>query len=229
MFLGSIHSQFDSFFCYFGKFLKFTVSVSLTFPPHSWPCILYTCPPSWLSVKQYFTSLKPSQDVCFWRVLICILNIPNAGHFVNFWYTYMNDFYFHCHDKDLWSSLQIVSMVKNEPHFFPPFCIILQLFCAVFLLHSVKFYCCYYSYRWVDCLETKCRFLMETDSLESIEFLCSKRECIDNLVTIRSYSKCWSPVDIFRRNHGFQMYTFYPILTLSSLTLCFTFKVCKLY
>lgn len=60
--------------------------------------------PLWLSVKQYFTSLKPSQDVCFWRVLICILNIPNAGHFVNFWYTYMNDFYFHCHDKDLWSS-----------------------------------------------------------------------------------------------------------------------------
>lgn len=148
------------------------MSVSLTLPPRSWPCILYTYPPSWLSVKQYFTSLKPSQDVCFWRVLICILNIPNAGHFVNFWYTYMNDFYFHCHDKDLWSSLQIVLMVKNEPHFFPPFCMILQLFCAVFLLHSVKFYCCYYYYRWVDCLETKCRFLMETDSLESIEFLC---------------------------------------------------------
>lgn len=50
-------------------------------------------------------SLKPSQNVCFRRVLICILNIPNAGHFVNLWYTYMNDFYFHCHDKDLWSSL----------------------------------------------------------------------------------------------------------------------------
>lgn len=29
---------------------------------------------------------------------------------------------------------------------------------------------------------------METDSLESIEFLCEKRECIDNLVTIRSSS-----------------------------------------
>lgn len=99
-----------------------------------------------LSVKQYFTSLKPSQDVCFWRVLICILNIPNAGHFVNFWYTYMNDFYFHCHDKDLWSSLlcRLYWWWKMSHIFLFLFlCIILQLFCAVFLLHSVKFYCCY--------------------------------------------------------------------------------------
>lgn len=29
-------------------------------------------------------SLKPSQDVRFQRVLICILNIPNAGHLANF-------------------------------------------------------------------------------------------------------------------------------------------------
>lgn len=115
-----------------------------TFPSQSSPCILYMYPPSWLSVKQYFTSFKPCQDVRFWRVLICILNIPNAGHFVNFWYTYTNDFYFHCHDKDLWSSL-LCRLYRwwNEPHFSFPFCIILQLFCAVFLLHSVKFYCCY--------------------------------------------------------------------------------------
>ncbi len=88
--------------------------------------------------------LKPCQNVRFWRVLICILNIPNAGHFVNFWYTYMNDFYFHCHDKDLWSSLlsRLYQWWKMS-HIFFPFCIILQLFCAVFLLHSVKFYCCY--------------------------------------------------------------------------------------
>lgn len=120
---------------------------SLTFPPHPRPSILYMYPQLWLSVKQYFTSLKPSQDVCFWRVLICILNIPNAGHFVNFWYTYMNDFYFHCHDKDLWSSLlcRLYWWWKMSHIFCFPFCIILQLFCAVFLLHSVKFYCCYIS------------------------------------------------------------------------------------
>lgn len=113
-----------------------------------------------LSVKQYFTSLKPSQDVCFWRVLICILNIPNAGHFVNFWYTYMNDFYFHCHDKDLWSSLlcRLYWWWKMSHIFLFLFlCIILQLFlccipptqCKVLLLLY------YYYYRWVDCLETK--------------------------------------------------------------------------
>lgn len=127
----------------------------------------------WLSVKQYFTSPKPSQDVRFWRVLICILNIPNAGHFVNFWYTYMNDFYFHCHDKDLWSSSlsRLYWWWKMSHICFPLYntaivlCCIPPTKCKVLLLY-------YYCYRWVDCLEAKCRFLMETDSLESIEFLC---------------------------------------------------------
>lgn len=129
----------------------------------------------WLLVKQYFTSLKPSQDVCFWRVLICILNIPNAGHFVNFWYTYMNDFYFHCHDRDLWSSLlcRLYRWWKMSHIFFPPLyntaivlCSIPPTQCKVLLLLYYYYYC------WVDCLKTKCRFHMETDSLESIEFLC---------------------------------------------------------
>lgn len=146
-----------------------------TFLLQSSPCTLYMYPPLWLSVKQYFTSFKPCQDVRFWRVLICILNIPNAGHFVNFWYTYMNDFYFHCHDKDLWSSL-LCRLYRwwNMSHIFFPLlyntavvlCCIPPTQCKVLLLLY------YYYYRWVDCLETKCRFLMETDSLESIEFLC---------------------------------------------------------
>lgn len=93
----------------------------------------------------HISSSKPSQDLCFWRVLICILNIPNAGHLVNFWYTYMNDFYFHCHDKDLWSSLlcRLYRWWKKMSHifFFFSLCIILQLFCAVLFLHGVKFYC----------------------------------------------------------------------------------------
>lgn len=145
-------------YCYqtsISNFFKSNSSLSHHLPRHPY-C---KCVPLWLSVKQYFTSIKPSQDICFWRVLICILNIPNAGHLVNFWYTYMNDFYFHCHDKDLWSSLllQIVSMVKNEPHFFLlmfSFCIILQLFCAVLLLLQCKVLLLYY-YRWVDCLTNK--------------------------------------------------------------------------
>lgn len=158
-------------------FYKLAVSVSLTSPSHLRPRILYTHPPSWLLVKQYFTSLKPFQDVRFSRVQLCILNIPNAGHFVNFWYTYMNDFYFHCHDKDLWSYLlcRLYWWWKNEPHFpFPLYntaivlCCIPPTQCKVLLLY---YYYCYY-YCWVDCLGTKCRFLMETDSLETIEFLC---------------------------------------------------------
>lgn len=124
-------------------------------------------------MKQYFTSLKPSQDVCFWRVLICILNIPNAGHFVNFWYTYMTDyFYFHCHDKDLWSSLQILLLI-NEPHFIF-LCVIMQLFLCCIPLTLWKVYCYIITIR--------------DDSLESVEFLCENQECIDNLVTIGSHS-----------------------------------------
>ena len=154
--------EFVLFFLFVFPFLfcKSIELISLTFPPRSRPCILFMYPLQlWLSVKQYFTSLKPSQDLCFRRVLICILNIPNAGHFVNFWYTYMNDFYFHCHDKDLWSSLLCRLYIDGEKWatFCFPFCIILRLFlccipptqCKVLLLLYYYYYC------WVDCLENK--------------------------------------------------------------------------
>lgn len=44
---------------------------------------------------------------------------------------------------DLLSSADCIDGEKNEPHSFFLFflCIILRLFCAVFLLHGVKFYC----------------------------------------------------------------------------------------
>ena len=73
----------------------------------------------------FYIFSKPCQDWSFWRVLICILNIPNAGHFVNFWCMYINYFYFHCHDKRsvIFFPLQIVFMgkKKNEPFYFLPF------------------------------------------------------------------------------------------------------------
>lgn len=169
---GCVHSWLD-----FVHFLTMDINFFLPFIMHHIPIrfmTILTC----ISVTAFGEAIfhislsKPSQDVCFWRVLICILNIPNAGHLVNFWYTYMNDFYFHCHDKDLWSSLlcRLYRWWKKWATFFFFFslyntaivlCCIPPTRCKVLLLY-------YYYYRWVGCLETKCRFHMETDSLESI-------------------------------------------------------------
>lgn len=92
--------------------------IFLTFVPADCPCSLLIPFTAFCEA----ISLKPSQDVRFQRVPICILNIPNAGHLGNFWYTYVNDFYFHCHDKrSVISPSQIVPMMKNEPHLFPFF------------------------------------------------------------------------------------------------------------
>lgn len=102
-----------------------------------------TCIPLWLSVKQYFTSafsrcmLLKSSDMYF--------EYSKCRTFCEFLIYVYEWFLFSLpwQRSVIFSPLQIVLMVKNEPHFCFPFCIILQLFCAVFLLHSVKFYCCY--------------------------------------------------------------------------------------
>lgn len=77
------------------------------------------------SVKQYWTPL-PFSRYPFKRVLICILNIPNAGHFVNFWYTYMNGFYFTAMTKicDLQTCMDCIDYLI-KPLFL---CIILNCF-----------------------------------------------------------------------------------------------------
>lgn len=106
-------------------------------------------------------------------------------------------------------ALQFVLIMTNEPHFLFSFFIIVVILCfnaptqcKVLLLY---YYCC----RWVDCLRTKCRFRMETYSLDSLyRIFMLKRECTDNLVTIRSSQKRWSPMNIFLRN-GFLEFSFY--------------------
>lgn len=117
-------------------FCTFIRSASFTFPSLSSPFILYISPCYGFQWSNIYS--KPSQDLCFWRILICILNIPNAGHFVNFWYTYVNDFYFHCHVRDLWSSLLCRFYWKLKTSHIVFLCMILQLLFD-FNTYSVKF------------------------------------------------------------------------------------------
>lgn len=67
-----------------------------------------------------------------------------------------------CIDGEKWATF-LFSLLYNTAIVL---CCIPPTQCKVLLLLYYYYYC------WVDCLETKCRFHMETDSLESIEFLC---------------------------------------------------------
>ncbi len=114
------------------------VWVSLTFPPYSLPCILYMYPCygfQWSNISRLLSLLKMYAFEEFWYVFWIFQMQDILWIFdIRIW---MN-FYFHCHDKDLWSSLlcRLYWWWKMSHIFF--LCIILQLFCAVFLLHSVQ-------------------------------------------------------------------------------------------
>lgn len=96
---------------------------------------------------------------------------------------------------------------------------------VVFVLYSsytMKGLLLYYYYLWwAHSLETKCRFNTETDSLESVEFLCENQECIDNLVTIGSHSALISSGH-FPKELRFQRFCFVFFTPPPPLPPCFT-------
>lgn len=134
------------------------MSVSLTFPSHSRPCILYMHPHygfRWSNSSHLLSLLKMYAFEEFWYV---------------FWIFQMQDilwifdiriwmiFIFTAMTKDLGSSLLCrLYWWWKMSHIFVFLCIILQIVlccipptqCKVLLLLY------YYYYRWVDCLETK--------------------------------------------------------------------------
>lgn len=171
------------------------MSESVTFSSHSWralhviPCHGF----QWSNISHLLSLLKIYTFEEFWYVFwIFQMQVILRIFDIRIW---MILFSLPWQRSVIFSPLQIVLMVKkNEPLFF--FLPLLYntavvLCCAPPTQCKVLLLVYYYYSCWVDCLETKCRFLMETDSLESIEFLClkKKRECIDNLVTTRSFSK----------------------------------------
>lgn len=122
-------------------FIFFILLVSLTFPPHSWPFILFVCLRSgfqWSNISHLLSLLKTYAFGEFWYVFWIfqmqdILWIFDIRIWMIFIFTAMTKI---C---DLLSSADCIDGEKWATFVF--LCIILRLFCAVFLLQSVKFYC----------------------------------------------------------------------------------------
>lgn len=147
--------------------------VILISPPHSWPCILYMHPHygfQWSNISHLLSLLKMYAFEQFWYV---------------FWIFQMQDILW-IFDIRIWMIFIFTAMTKICDLLSFADCIDGEKWATFFSLYNTAIVLCcipptqckvllllyYYYYRWVECLETKCRFLMETDSLESIEFLC---------------------------------------------------------
>lgn len=145
--------------------------VILISPPHS--CILYMHPHygfQWSNISHLLSLLKMYAFEQFWYV---------------FWIFQMQDILW-IFDIRIWMIFIFTAMTKICDLLSFADCIDGEKWATFFSLYNTAIVLCcipptqckvllllyYYYYRWVECLETKCRFLMETDSLESIEFLC---------------------------------------------------------
>lgn len=119
-------------------------------------------------------------------------------------------FGFHCHDKDLWSSL-LCRLYRWSLVFFPPLFFFWK-YSPLFVLYlsSVNVTVCNLTMAELTAYKQNADFIWKPIALTaSIHFYYDKRECTDNLVTIRSSSALWCPVNLFLRNHSFQKFAFY--------------------
>lgn len=114
---------FEKLFCLFCYFIML---VSLQFPSHSWPCILYKCLHYgfWWSGISYLLS---SQHVCFLKSSDMYFEYSKCRTFWEFLIYICGWFLFSLpwQRSVIFSPLQIVLIVKNYPHFLLYNCFVL--------------------------------------------------------------------------------------------------------